>query len=116
MMFSDDQIQLAIQLEAAGLSWRPRRGQFAFDPDGRIRCGSPFQAGVYYFLDFECFEDYFGSLERLAEALVWLPTFEKSRELLATALKPESLLAHVQQGSELVYLYRTLLTVLSNHS
>ncbi len=115
MIFTDNQIQLAIKLKSAGLPWQPKRGQFAFDVNGAIRPTSPFQKGVYYFLDFPCFVDYFGSVERLAQSMIWLPTFEEARLLLTSQMDWSCLGAHLERGTELEYLYLLILTDLNRH-
>ena len=76
MWFTKRQIDLAVQLKALGLPWSPGVGQYAYDVEHVIQPTSPFQPHVYYFLDFPCFVEYFGSYERLAAAMVWLPTCE----------------------------------------
>ena len=82
MRFTQQQIDLACTLKDQGLPWRPGPGQYAYDREQRIGPGSPFQDRVYFFLDFPCFVDYFGSIAKLREAMVWLPTWEQASLLL----------------------------------
>ena len=113
MLFTNRQIRLATRLKKAGLVWQPGRGQYAFDIGGRIRPGSPFQKGVYYFLDFPCFVEYFGSVEQLAESMAWLPTFEEALEWKSSQMHRDSLAMHLKNDTELDFLYQRLLTELN---
>ncbi len=114
MEFSDQQIKLATELKAAGLPWQPQQGQYIFDMNERIKPGSPFQKGVYYLLDFDCFVDYFGSPTNLAANTAWLPTFEEARSLLKVKITHQQWSQPLRQGTELEYLYGLLLTELKN--
>lgn len=114
MEFSRNQIERAVALKKAGLPWRPRQGQYIYDLYQKIEPGSPFQNGIYFLHDFDCFVDYFGSVEKLAEACVWIPTFEESRELVVTRLSAESFREAIARSAELDFLYDQLITELQN--
>ena len=63
---------------------------------------------------FDCFVDYFGSVEKLAEACVWIPTFEEARAMVETQLSVENFKAALMESAELDFLYRQLITELQN--
>ena len=113
MMFTGTQIDLATRLKAAGIHWQPQRGQYVFDGGGKIRPSSPFQPHVYYFHDFQCFVDYFGSIEQLQENLVWLPTYEECRSLIRDQQQlTKAVCIGLKDYCELDALYGLLLTEL----
>lgn len=110
MEFSRRQIELAAALKEAGLPWRPRQGQYIYDLKRSIEPGSPFQSGIYFMHDFECFVNYFGSVQALAESCVWVPTFEEARTLLGPRLSRPLFWKALQNATELDFLYVELLT------
>lgn len=114
MEFSRNQIELVVALKKAGLPWQPKQGQYIYDLHQKIKPGSPFQDGVYFMHDFDCFVDYFGSVEKLAEACVWIPTFEEARAMVETQLSVENFKAALMESAELDFLYRHLITELQN--
>ena len=83
MFFSRAEIDLARQLDQLGLPWMPGVGLYIWDGQRRIRPSSPFQPGVYFLWEVDCFVEYFGSAEALRESVVWLPTWEQCRRCLA---------------------------------
>lgn len=116
MHFSTKQIDLACQLKDAGLSWTPGVGQYAYDRDGQIRPGSPFQDRVYFFLDFPCFIDYFGGLQSLHDSMVWLPTFEQATQSIREKQGEVDAIVvgrSLSAGKELDEAYRVLLYLIS---
>lgn len=83
MRFTENEIEKAIRLRGAGLEWDPQPGHYAFDIDGVMKAGSPFQAGVYMITSLSAFivaagGNDSGTLERFA----WLPTWEDARDWL----------------------------------
>ncbi len=82
MKFTDNEIQLAHELKAAGLPWQPTPGHYVWDGDHLIECGSPFHDRVFFILDLKHFLRRSETMERLIEELVWLPTWEQCRDLL----------------------------------
>ena len=93
-MFTSNQLRLAKQLKQAGLPWEPRIGQYAWDPQRTIRPKSPFQDRVYFFLNFPCFVEYFGSLETLKSAMIWLPTMEQATEIANHKISSHKISSH----------------------
>ena len=80
--FSEAEIQLARQLRAGGLPWKPMPGQFVLDESGLVERESPFQPGVYFVLNYEYFMKIAGGVERFREIMLWLPTWEQCRQSL----------------------------------
>jgi hypothetical protein len=56
-------------------------GCFVWDPDNHIKATSPFPHRIYFILSLPRFLDIFGSIEAIAEKLVWLPTWHQARLL-----------------------------------
>ncbi len=75
----------ARRLKQAGLAWKPHVGCFVWDPDGLLPVDSPFPDRVYFILNLGHFVRLLGSVERVQERLVWLPTWHQAR-LVAEAL------------------------------
>lgn len=113
MKFTRQQIERAIDLKKGGIPWNPGVGQYALDWHGIIKPASPFQSGVYFFLDYPCFIEYFGSEASLENNMVWLPTLEQSIKLAGELeLEPASirrtLMAGIDQGDELSTMYELI--------
>lgn len=111
MLFTEQQLKLACQLKDSNLIWEPRTGQYVYDSQKYLRQGSPFQPHVYYLHDLSCFVDHVGSFDELSKWLVWLPTFEESRELLK--LSPDvtrKIEEAVLNSEELNLLYKMLIS------
>ncbi|MCU0561431.1 MAG: hypothetical protein MUD16_14715 [Desulfobacterales bacterium] len=114
--FDEALCRLALELKRLGLPWSPHVGCFAWDPDGRIRPESPFPNRVYFILSLPRFIDIFGSIEAIAERLVWLPTWHQARllcrKLGADAPHPSGRLspeAAADPAEELASLYKRLI-------
>jgi hypothetical protein len=58
-------------------------GCFVWDPDGLIGVPSPFPHNIYFILSLPRFVAIFGSREKIAQRLVWLPTWHQARCLCA---------------------------------
>ena len=113
MKFTRQQIDRAIDLKKGGIPWKPCVGQYALDWHGIIKPASPFQIGVYFFLDYPCFVEYFGSEASLEDNMVWLPTLEQSIKLAEELeLEPASILRTlmegIDQGDELSTMYELI--------
>jgi hypothetical protein len=111
MWFNREEIAVAIRLRDMGLDWCPRPGLFVWDQSERIRPGSPFQRGVYFLLEVDCFVDYLGGIDALQKSLVWLPTWEQCRTLLADAgISHQTVAAHLchKQRLDRITLYNLL--------
>ena len=79
--FNKQVCRLAMQMKQLGLTWQPHVGCFVWDPDGFIRPESPFPDQIYFILSIPRFIDIFGTVEHIAEKLVWLPTWHQARLL-----------------------------------
>ena len=73
MRYSAEQISLASELKCLGLPWEPQVGQYVFDKNKICPQSSPFQPGVYFLLDLDCFMQCVGGVERFVDNMVWLP-------------------------------------------
>ena len=85
----DDRICLrALEMKKNGLAWRPHVGCFVWDPDLTIKPDSPFPGRIYFILSLRRFIEIFETVDRIAEKLVWLPTWNQAqlvyRELAGT--------------------------------
>ncbi len=66
MRFSESEIDTAMHMRAAGLSWGPEPGHYVFDINGIVRAGSPFQAGVFLIHSANTFEILAGGQDELS--------------------------------------------------
>ena len=114
--FSPDEIDLCDQLKGAGLPWHPAPGHFVWDPQQLIERPSPFHDRVYFILDLKHFLRRTGTLQRLIETMVWLPTWEQGRRLLRDQGVPDSQVSTnlvdakaLSRGTERLVLYQQLL-------
>ncbi len=115
MEFSEQEIELARQLKSAGLPWEPEVGHYVFDTEGVVKPGSPFQDRVYFLLNYDCFMDRVGGVERFKEIMTWLPTWFDARKLLRRAGVSDAevrdyLVGHqaFEQGDERLRLYELI--------
>jgi hypothetical protein len=83
--FNEDHLHLAYKMKKSGLQWKPHVGCFVWDAEKQIEAESPFPLRVYFILSLPRFISIFGSLENVAEKLVWLPTWHQAR-LIANGL------------------------------
>jgi hypothetical protein len=113
--FDRRHLDMALNLKQHGLKWHPHVGCFVWDPEEVIEAPSPFPHRVYFILSLPRFVDIFGTVERAAETLVWLPTWHQAR-LAAASLgigqkqieglfSPDS---PASPGEELLGLYRLI--------
>jgi hypothetical protein len=117
--FDELHCKSAASLKAAGLSWKPHVGCFVWDPDEHIEVRSPFPFRVYFILNMGHFLKIFGTAEEIAAKLVWLPTFHQARllcsefgvdkEEISEVFRAER---NIEQGDELLVLYKLLLSKL----
>ena len=76
----DKQICLkALEMKSSGLVWRPHVGCFVWDPDEIIKPDSPFPNRIYFILSLKRFIDIFETIDRIADELVWLPTYNQAQ-------------------------------------
>ena len=119
MWFSRQEIATAMTLKKMGLQWIPRAGHYVWDAHDSIRPTSPFQRGVFFLLDLECFVQYFGSLDEVKERLVWLPTWEQCRAVLQqSGISNEQVAARLYRQSTVdrLTLYHMLAEVLRKNT
>ena len=119
--FDKDILDLAFKIEQRGLKWKPHVGCFVWDPNEHIASDSPFPNRVYFILSLPRFISIFGTVEAIAEKLVWLPAWHQARLILenfgiehhkiAGLLNPESL---TTPGGELAAIYRLILEKLQS--
>ena len=119
--FDKNLLDLAFKMKQQGLKWKPHVGCFVWDPDERIANDSPFPFRVYFILSLPRFISIFGTVEAIAEKLVWLPTWHQARLTLenfgiehhkiAGLWNPESL---TTPGKELEDIYRLILEKLQS--
>ncbi len=119
MPFDDHTCQLARQLKAAGLKWRPHVGCFVWDRENYIKQNSPFPNRIYFVLSLPRFIEIFGDTEKMVENLIWLPTWHQARMLCSQLGVPVNAVSNLLQtddtlamGEELLYLYSLILDVL----
>ena len=113
MRFTEDQITIAKRLKQLGIPWQPQVGHYVYDANRICPKSSPFQQGVYFLLNFDCFMQHVGGVERFRDNMVWLPTWHESRGILRKLGVPDTEVAHLSaeailQGEELTCLYRLI--------
>lgn len=115
MSFSDEELELAQLFKAYGLDWTPTCGQYVLDQSQLIECDSPFQGRVFYILDLKHFLRRSGTVERLREAMCWLPTWEQARCILRDFHVSDARVAvhlaetsAIETGTERLELYRLI--------
>lgn len=79
--FDERICRLALDLKNLGLTWQPHVGCFVWDVDNLIQVDSPFPGNIYFILSLPRFIEIFGSMEKIAAKLVWLPTWHQARIL-----------------------------------
>jgi hypothetical protein len=119
--FSQHEIELAMQMKSLGLAWTPAVGNYVFDAANCVRPGSPFQDGVYFILNYDCFMDRVGGVTMFRQMMTWLPTWEDARAILkqlgVTSEKVQQELIHrdaLAQGQERTVLYELIVQQLRN--
>ncbi len=120
MKFSSQQIALAIQFKERGLAWEPTVGNYVYDATAAVKPTSPFQEHVYFLLDYDCFMDRVGGVERFKTIMTWLPTWSDAREILRSLgvsekdVQDEIVRSRaLEDGSELLQLYELIAQRLS---
>lgn len=82
MRFTDSEIASAIKLKQLGLAWEPAVGHYVCDTGRVVKPSSPFQDGVYFLLNYDCFMERVGGLDRFKTIMTWLPTWSDARLVL----------------------------------
>lgn len=119
--FERKHLQLAFEMKECGLIFKPHVGCFVWDVHEYIKVASPFPLRVYFILSITRFIGVFGTLEALAEKLVWVPTWHQARWLAGSlGITQEDVLdlfsreAVSQPGDELLGLYQLILRALGS--
>ncbi|MGD2022957.1 MAG: hypothetical protein PVG08_18220 [Desulfobacterales bacterium] len=119
VVFDSQTCRLANELKQLGIPWQPHVGCFVWDPDELIKAESPFPYRIYFILSLPRFIDIFGSIEAIAEKLIWLPTWHQARLLCRQLSVPDSAVANIWQsqtppsaGDELRQIYELLIGAL----
>jgi hypothetical protein len=117
--FNERVCWLARQMKQLGLTWQPHVGCFVWDPDGFIEPDSPFPGHIYFILSLPRFIDIFGTVENIAEKLVWLPTWHQARLLCQKLGLSHNAIADMWQngetlaaGEDLAKIYELLIATL----
>jgi hypothetical protein len=110
----------ARRLKTLGLPWSPHVGCFVWDPEGVIGVPSPFPHNIYFILSLPRFVAIFGSPEKIAQGLVWLPTWHQARCLCARLGVDDAAAAAAgldpAAGEDLMALYDLLARALENRA
>lgn len=115
--FGERHRHAALRLKLAGLGWEPHAGCFVWDPEGRIPVDSPFPDRVYFILNLGHFVRLLGTVERVRDSLVWLPTWHQARlvaerlgvgEETTSAVRAEG--RAPEPGEEILRLYERILS------
>ena len=113
--FDQSHLELAREMKVRGLPWKPHVGCFVWDPEKHIEAESPFPLRIYFILSLPRFVNIFGSIDQVAEKLVWLPTWHQARLLaLSRGVDPAKVSAiwtadaALSPGQELLFLYRLI--------
>jgi hypothetical protein len=119
VVFDTKICRLANELKQLGIPWQPHVGCFVWDPDEHIKVESPFPHRIYFILSLPRFIDIFGSIEAIAEKLVWLPTWHQARLMCQQLGVPDQVVANIWQsqtppsaGAELVKIYKLIIGAL----
>ena len=70
MHFTKQEIDHATRLKGLELDWNPTAGDYIFDASNALRPSSPFQDGVYFILDLDCFLHAVGGLDAFKRLMV----------------------------------------------
>ncbi len=118
--FDTQSCRLANELKRLGIPWLPQVGCFMWDPDEHVKAESPFPHRIYFILSLPRFIDIFGSIEAIAEKLVWLPTWHQARLLCQKLGVPDRAVANIWQSrtppstdEELRQIYKLLIGALN---
>lgn len=119
--YREEEISLARQLHRLiQPHWTPAAGHYVYDLHDRVERDSPFQTGVYFVINYQYFMTLLGGVEAFKDAMVWLPTWQQSRQLCRElSIADEVLIRHcfnadtIADGDELAAVYRLILSTLS---
>ena len=119
IVFDTQICQLARKIKNLGINWQPNVGCFIWDPDKIIKADSPFPHRIYFILNLFRFIGIFGSVEAIAEKLVWLPTWHQARLLCKQLGVPDEKVTNIwrdrptlPEGDELHEIYALVVDTL----
>ena len=120
MPFDERVCLRAMAMKKSGLAWRPQVGSFVWDPEESIAPASPFPGRIYFILSLSRFIEIFDTIERVAETLVWLPTWHQARLVCRQLGIPDENFESRRQRDltspspveELLYLYGSIIETL----
>ena len=120
----DESIRLqALEMKKSGLVWRPHVGCFVWDPDEYIKPTSPFPDRVYFILSLARFVEILGSIDQIAEKLVWLPTRHQAQLVCQQLSIEDEFIESNRRGShsttpveELLLIYGLIIEALKHGS
>ncbi len=109
----------ALEMKKNNLVWRPHVGCFVWDPDEIIKPDSPFPGRIYFILSLRRFIDIFETVDRIAEKLVWLPTWHQAQLVYRKLAETDAVVDQRQPGGhrvssaeELLQIYGLIIDVL----
>ena len=115
MRFTNEEIELALELKQLGLPWEPTAGHYVWDEDNLIDRPSPFHDRVFFILDLRHFLRRAESVEKLKKAVCWLPTWHDMRDIAQSLGISEDEIwktlnerGAIEQGTERLVFYETL--------
>ena len=123
MPFEERICMKALEMKKNNLVWRPHVGCFVWDPDEIIKPDSPFPGRIYFILSLRRFIEIFETVDRIAEKLVWLPTWYQAqlvyRELAGTGAatdikRPDG--HRFSTAEELLHIYGLIIEALKERS
>ena len=122
MFFSPKHLELARRFKQLGLPWEPSVGNYVYDATGAVKPTSPFQKRVYFLLNYDCFMQKVGGVDRFKEIMTWLPTWDDARQILRLLQVPDAAIQHelvateaFERGIELQVLYELIATELERN-
>lgn len=116
-------MHLALKMKRLGLPWTPHVGCFVHDQQKVITAPSPFPDRIYFILNMQRFIRIFGSVEKMKQQLVWLPTWYQAVQLCRQLNisddelnKAASAMDHFSPVDEMTRLYEAMATKLAASS
>lgn len=116
VFFSEEEIDVAKRLHAAGLPWEPAAGHYVWDLEGSVQRSSPFQNGVYFVINYAYFMTLLEGVEAFKSKMVWLPTWEQIRHVASDlGISGDEVVEILQTseairlGTERIEIYRAVL-------
>ena len=111
MLFDVVICDLAAKLKGHGLVWQPHVGCFVWDPNKNIKADSPFPLRIFFILNLQRFIDIFGSIQEIADKLVWLPTWHQARLICQQLKISDQAVAKIIQNNQPLSLDREIISI-----